>query len=119
MISGDSLRGLAIDENGQVYVDDGKSLAETSGVEKVKQSVAISARKALRPLVGESVTGEQLERAAEAVRRELNRDEQLDDVLRVSIDTVDLQRGTVTITATTSYNEQFTLEDIGVIDASN
>jgi hypothetical protein len=43
----------------------------------------------------------------------------VDDVLRVSIDTVDLQRGTVTITATTSYNEQFTLEDIGVIDASN
>lgn len=113
MITDDAaLHDLALDNDRQVSVDATNDLAQTDAVQTVEQSVAIHAGDALRPLIGEPVTGDMLQYAELRVRDALASDPQVDGVQTVSIDSIDRTANAVSVTVRCTYDREFTIEVI-------
>lgn len=109
-IPGDNLRDLRINEDREVEVGADGDLRQTSGIDTVEQSVAIHAGEVLRPLIGEPLTDQTYADIEAEVATILRRDPQIENVDKVSIQTVNKSSGTVTLEVFTSYNNSFTIE---------
>lgn len=108
-LSGDELHDLALDENRQIQIGAEQDLELTSGIDTVTQSVAISAGRVLRPLIGETIDGQTLADIQEELRVILSRDPQISSVTGVTIESVNRSSGSVVVSVDTSYNNSFEL----------
>lgn len=108
----DTLRDIKLNEDRQVELGGDNDLRTTSGFETVLQSVGINAGEAIRSLIGQPITGTQLERVRNRIETEIINDPQIDNVSRVEIVSIDKRGGgtSVTIQVRTSFDETFTKE---------
>lgn len=109
-LSGDNLRDLRLDEDRTVTVADDGDFELTSGIETVEQSVGISAGAAVRPLIGEPVSGTLYEDIRQEIEEALEDDPQIETVNRASVTEVNTATGEVTVEVFTEYNNSFEME---------
>lgn len=100
---------LRLDEDRQVRLGGEKDMDQISGLGNVGQSLVILTGDVLRPLLGGPVTGQQLERIQDEIRRALQDDVQIDDVRRAEITEVDRASDTITVKVFVGLNNEFTL----------
>lgn len=101
---------LAINENKDIYLDEGNDLAVINGKAQLRQSVGIDVMDELQKFVGGRLTGPNIGRLEERIRKGLDDDPQLSNVRNVTIRTFDRRNNTIEITAEVVGNDNFTLE---------
>lgn len=100
---------LRLDSDRQVQLGPDRDLDQIDGLAAVGQSLVINSGNVLRSLVGGPLTGQQLSRAEDQLTRALRNDVQIDNVERVSVETVNRSTNVVTIKVFVGLNNEFTL----------
>jgi hypothetical protein len=93
-----------------IRVNETHDLALISGIENVKQSVALDVRDVAHFHVGDQLTSNNVFDVRAQVERSLNADPQISAPTSVVVDAVDLESHTINFTVTTHDNEDFTLD---------
>lgn len=101
---------LAINDEKDIYLDDGNDLALVNGVQQLRQSVGIDVMDELQAFIGGRITGTTIGRLEERIRRGLDDDPQLAGVRDVTIQEYDRGEETVLITAEVVGDDDFTIE---------
>ena len=107
----DSLTDLEVNEDRQVHLGQDNDLSTVTGIDTVKQSLALNAGDVLRPLIGEPIQDSTFADAEAEITERLQEDPQVEGPDRVDITRVNTSTGTVFVEVFTSYNESF---EIGV-----
>lgn len=100
---------LALDTDRQVYVGPESDLEHVEGVAAVGQSLVINAGNVLRPLVGNPISGKQLERIQNELLDVLQNDVQIEGVRRVDVTEINTDTNTVIVEVFTGIDNSFTL----------
>jgi len=103
---------LDLDPDKDIHLDGANDLALVSGVDQLKQSVAIDVMDEIQDFIGGRVTGRNIGLLEERLRQAFNDDPQLDEVVSVNITQYDQRTNELTIEAKTIENEEFTLSGV-------
>lgn len=101
---------LRLNEEKDIHLDAGNDLALVSGEEQLRQSIGIDVLDEISAFVGSRITGTNIGRLEERIRKGLNDDPQLAAVRNVTIEQFDRRDDTVEITAEVVGDDDFTLE---------
>lgn len=101
---------IAINEDKDAYLDGANDLALVSGPERVDQSIAISVMDEDKDYVGERVTAKSVNKLEQAIEEALNRDNDVDQVFEVNIQTFDRNDDRVEAEVFVTPNESFIAE---------
>lgn len=92
----DELRtDIALNENWNVSKDGTEDLKTVTGKDRIAQSVALNVRSEVRNIVGSQVTGTTINELEQAIRNGFRKDDDVENITRISIDKVDKQNNTV------------------------
>lgn len=103
------LRDLEVQRN-DIGLDDGGDLAFVTGMDNVKQSVALDIRDVTHFDVGGTLTSDTTFALRDEIKRSLQTDPQITTPITVELDSVDKNAGVVNFAITTRDNEEFTID---------
>jgi hypothetical protein len=101
---------IEIDRDRDAVFDDTNDLKLVTGTDRAAQSIAISASDEVFDIVGGRVTGKNIGYLEEHIRRGLNEDNDVDEVVEVTIDTFDRNENRVEATAHVVGGDAFNVE---------
>lgn len=101
---------LDLNQQKDIHLDGANDLATTSGVQQLEQSVGIDVMDELKDFVAGRLTGPNIGRLEERIRKGLDDDPQIASVRSVDLEVFDRQSNTVEITVHTVENKDFSLQ---------
>jgi len=101
---------LKLNEGKDIHLDTGNDLALVSGKQQLRQSIGIDVLDEISAFIGGRITGTNIGRLEERIRKGLDEDPQLAEVRNVTIEQFDRRDDTVEITAEVVGDDNFTLE---------
>jgi len=101
---------IAIDGNGDSYLDSGNDLAIVDGNSRLEQHVYLNVAEDVLQLLGQRLNGDVIAEAEELIRESLNDAEDIDEVVSVSIDEYDPSTNSIVATATSRSGDVQTVE---------
>lgn len=98
------------EDDRNVFLDGTGDLATIGGKNNLEQSVAILVMGVTRNFIGSTITGRSVGLLEERVRQAINNDPQVEQITDVQIDEFDRSNSTITMTVTSTENEDFSFE---------
>lgn len=103
-------RDIALNEDGDVYLDDVNDLALVSGRAQLQQSIAIDVLDVTEQFVGRRVTAQSVGLLEQRILEALEEDPQVGTIREVTVEEFDRRNNSVTAQVTLLENENFTIE---------
>jgi 2-polyprenyl-6-methoxyphenol hydroxylase-like FAD-dependent oxidoreductase len=103
------VRDIGIDQNRDVYLDDGNDLGLVSGNAQLEQSVAIDVLDETRRFIGSTVTAQTIGLLEQRIGEGLADDPQVATIRDVSVEEFDKRDNSVTVSVSVAEDEDFTL----------
>ena len=101
---------IQIDETRDIFLDGANDIATIGGIGQLEQSVALDVMDELQDFVGSNLTGTDVGKIEARVRQSLDDDPQIADVRSVTIERYNKTTNALTMSVTTTANNDFTLE---------
>lgn len=104
------LRDLDLNEDKDVHLDDTNDLAISEGRANLEQGIALSVMEITHRVIGEKYTAANLSLLEQRVEEYLAEDPHVEEVLRVTTETVNRDSGIITMRIDVDEDESFTIE---------
>lgn len=104
-----NLFDLQLNGQSDVFVDGTNDLATVDGPANVRQTIGIVTRNIVRPLVGQQISGNMLNRIESKIVDALSSHTKIESVQDISIEEINRETNTVVINSTVNFDENYTV----------